>query len=280
LPDPSALPSEGTVTADGWGIVGEVKIGDRYRTYEYINPSTAVSPIPGYAIKIGDILLNLVSSAAKRAPTTALTVHVQSHGTPLPGARVEVAADTSFANGLRIVFADSLGISSFDSVTLGRAFIRIRSIGYLQRMDTVAITGRMQPVSVEMKPSEAMAEREEQSRIFRERLALARSRPRHWNCFSPRDTLRSEALTALHLRPSMQPYLGIADDTVAFLHGFRAVEGAECVRIAKAVDRRFGLIDDELRVFGIGKTYWFPRLGYGTLTDRYGKVLIRYVVPD
>ncbi len=65
LPDPSALPSDGTISTDGWGITGEVKIGDNYRTYQYINPTTSVSPIPGYAIKLADLVWEVEKSARK-----------------------------------------------------------------------------------------------------------------------------------------------------------------------------------------------------------------------
>ena len=65
LPDASALPSDGMVTTDGWGISGEVKIGTRYRTYEYVNPRTTVSPIPGYAIKLNGVVMELVENALR-----------------------------------------------------------------------------------------------------------------------------------------------------------------------------------------------------------------------
>jgi hypothetical protein len=122
--------------------------------------------------------------------------------------------------------------------------------------------------------------RQERYRVFQKELAAARSRPRRWNCDVPLDTVRAQASAALDLRASMQPYLGIPPDSASFIRSFRGVDPAECRRIAEAVDRSYGLVDDKVFAFRIGNAFWFPRLGDGTLTNEAGKILVSYVVPD
>jgi len=227
------------------------------------------------------------TSAAQSAEITTkgnsvatLTVSIRAQGQPLAGSRVEVSPDSSYATILESSWTDTLGLATFNALPFGEIFLRVRRIGYDVQRRVVSIAARNTHFVVEMKPYDPEAWRREAGRIFQEQLKAARARPRHWYCTVPPDSVHAAALAAVGLREGMRPYLGLPPDSASFVNSFRALQPEECRGIARAMDRSYGLIDDTLYVFRVGKAFWFPRLGYGILADSTGRILMGFVVPD
>jgi len=121
-------------------------------------------------------------------------------------------------------------------------------------------------------------------------LAAARARPRHWDCHASNDEVRGAANTAAALflgdkGPSLEALRrehGIPAARDEFLRDFRAVTGAdECRRLAEALDKQIGLVDDRIVVYRIGKVYLLPQYGDGgMLVSLDGRIISVFVIPS
>ncbi|HWE42882.1 MAG TPA: hypothetical protein VG432_10270 [Gemmatimonadaceae bacterium] len=86
-------------------------------------------------------------------------------------------------------------------------------------------------------------------------LAAARARPRHWSCRTSEGDRRTTAACAFGA-PSGGDYTkqsAIPTHRDTFFRGFQRIESAsECRRLAVALDKECGLVDDDLVVFRVG----------------------------
>jgi hypothetical protein len=110
---------------------------------------------------------------------------------------------------------------------------------------------------------------------------------RHWDCRVTDHEVHNAAILAYNrflggdapaMLDSAHVY-GIPFTRDGFFNDFRRVTDAgECRRIASAIDKQFGLLEEQLRVFRVGKVYFFPDFGDGGMVVGLdGKVLAIYV---
>jgi hypothetical protein len=200
------------------------------------------------------------------------------------GAIVELLHTQSMARGM-MTRAD--GRFAFDSIPIGEYELRVRRIGLVGQQRALSITGAADTVRVELQ-SAADVDSLQQAALQR-KLADARSRPRRWTCRVSDDDIRTTAAASAdrflgdaYRGSSFFSEMGLPATRAAFLRDFRGVrDTTECRRLLEAIDRQFGLVDDQLRVFRIGRVYFFPDFGDGGMfVGLDGKILGILIVPS
>jgi hypothetical protein len=122
---------------------------------------------------------------------------------------------------------------------------------------------------------------------YRRKLAVARSRPRHWSCNV--DSAKYAEAQAKAYETFMERggvvtkkavKFGMPRDRSGFYRDFRPLTQDECKRLAVAVDREEGLIEDSLVAFRIGRVFWLPELSGGQVANLSGKIVFGFVWLD
>ena len=231
-----------------------------------------------------------------------LALHAQSvrgrvtntDGSPLPFARVGLLADSlRSAPRLAQADADANGRFAFMTVPDGARFMWIGRIGYA-------------PVIVRLpgSPGDSIVVALEEWRVGQHRrdsvervrhlarVAIARSRPRHWVCTLGDAVARKRAAAAylefVAAEPAMMGKTGIEydvpKDSAAFVRMFvRPLSGDECRRFVEGYERHSsGFETDTVEVYPFGRALYLPWLGDagGGFADADGKVLTIFIVPD
>ena len=229
--------------------------------------------------------LALADGAGAQQPPAGAATHltgvVSGQYGPADEALVELLRGSAVVRTTR---THSDGRFDFDRVASGEYHLHVRRIGYDQYDNPITLVGPVDSVHVVLVDGRARRD-SIASADFERRLAGARARPRHWNCNVPSADVHSRALAAYQefLGTSRTEKFGrdfgMPSARDAFLHDFRAVTDArECRRLAEAVDRQQGLIDDQLYVFRVGRVYFFPGPEGGMIVDRSGKIITFFVV--
>jgi hypothetical protein len=159
--------------------------------------------------------------------------------------------------------------------------LRVRKLGIAPFEGRAVLASPVDTIRVTMGSIRAALD----SAAVRERerlLAAARARPRHWNCRTTEAERRSTAESAFAAltRGDYSKRYAIPADSGAFHRDFRRVVSArECRRLAAALDRDFGLIDDDLVVFRVGRMYFLPGYGSGgMMVGLDGKVIGVFII--
>jgi hypothetical protein len=119
---------------------------------------------------------------------------------------------------------------------------------------------------------------EKQQREFRAALETARSRPRHWTCERRRSEVIRQAKEWLWLAEAAANNNDweVPTDSARFVRDFRPITSqSECNRIAAAVDSSYGLIQDHVAIFRVGKIHLLPELN--AVADERGVVTSVFV---
>lgn len=237
------------------------------------------------------ICVGASAQAQTDKPTTTMLhgIVVEESGNPVGDARVELSRDSSV---IRRATTNLDGLFSFDSLAIGAYRLRVLRVGYVIADSQLALLGPIDSVRVQLQdPRRIQAAKDSLNRIaWAKRLAAARARARHWDCTTSAADLRSIALEAFSRFPG-DPTQGMHDaareygmpmDSATFLRDFRPVASrAECRRLAESIDRQWGLVDDHLKIFRIGKVYYLPDFGDGgTIVALSGKIIAVYIVPS
>lgn len=185
---------------------------------------------------------------------------------------------------VRTARTHSDGRFDFDGVASGEYRLRVRRIGYDPYDNSIQLVGPVDSIRVVLVDGRATRDSIAHA-DFERRLAAARARPRHWNCNVPSADVHSRAVAAYYeffSTPGMETLgreYGMPSERDAFLRNFRTVSDArECRRLAEALDRQQGLIDDQLYVFRVGRVYFLPGPDGGMIVDLSGKIIAVFMV--
>lgn len=199
-------------------------------------------------------------------------------GPPLDGALVDLIGADRIVGSTR---TGTDGSFSLTEIRAGDYILRIRHIGYVIHRQSIAVRDSVVRLRVLM-PSADVARDSLMRMEFRRKLALARGRPRHWNCRVDSAEFRMARAEALQrfFGDGAQPD-GTPRRRDEFVRGFRQVTQAECDRLAVALDREHGLIEDSIVVYRVGDRLWLPAFGEnGAIADLSGKILAFFVTTD
>lgn len=233
--------------------------------------------------------------AAVALPAQQLRGRVtDTNGRPVHGASVWLLPD-SLRPSPRLGGSESDDLGRFDFGTLPPTahFAWIGRIGY-------------DPVIVRLPatPGDSIVVALEDARVARARrdslayarhlakVALARSRPRHWRCTLGDEVARKRAVAAYLGFVAADPQTmgrtgveyGVPRDSAAFVRMFaRPLSDKECRRFIEGFERHSsGFETDTIEVYRFGRALYLPWLGgyEGGFADLNGKILKVFIVPD
>jgi hypothetical protein len=177
----------------------------------------------------------------------------------------------------------------FDSVPHGAYQLRVRKLGLAAHEQPLRVSAPVEQVRVELRHASAIADSIRRAEYERRR-ALARARRRNWGCGASERSRRADAATAFvffvgdrgdALSEQAREY-GMATERRAFVRDFRPVSDArECRRLAEAIDRQYGLVNDRFRAYRVGRVYFLPEFGdSGMVVGLDGTILAVYIIPS
>ena len=219
---------------------------------------------------------------------------VDTAGKPVRNATVRLLGDTLFATpALGQASTDTLGHFAFAVVPTGTHYVVAYRIGYARTFRELRAGGAngdtLRIVMGEFEREKARREAINHARHL-ERVALARSRPRHWRCTLGRETALARATEAYEafgptapggIRRATSEY-GMPMEAAEFRRRFlEPLSDAECARFASGFDKQLnGLETDTVEVYRFGRARFLPWLGQGGFADADGKILAIFIVPD
>jgi hypothetical protein len=221
---------------------------------------------------------------------------VDTSGRPVRYATIRLFGDTVFsAPPLAQASTDSLGHFEFKAIPAGTHYVGTFRVGYVRTIRVLpagAVNG--DTLRIVMGEFErAKARRDSVNRVRHlERVALARSRPRHWRCTSGTKTAQARAAAAYQSFGPAAPAgmqrvtseYGMPSEAAEFRRWFlEPLTDAECARFARGFDKQLsGLETDTVEVYRFGRVRFLPWLGgyEGGFADADGKILAIFIVPD
>lgn len=242
-------------------------------------------------------LVALCAPAIVNAQALRVTVR-NAAGKPIAFAAVELLHDTTPAarsSPLAGQTTNDRGQVNFDGIPPESHYLRVRRVAYAPVIVTLGAreveAGELDVVIEEMSTVRARQDSIAGVR-HRARVAIARSRPRHWVCALGDSVAHARARSAYQLfaggdgqgMHKVASEYGMPNDETAFTRIFvDPLTPAECVRFAEGLDRRTdGLETDTVEVYRFGKAFYLPWYGgyEGGFADADGKVLGVFIVPD
>jgi len=221
---------------------------------------------------------------------------VDTAGRPVRYATIRLLGDTLFTTpALAQASTDSLGHFEFRVVPPGTHYVGAFSFSYARTIRELP-AGGMNRDTLRIVTGEferATARRDSINRVrHRERVALARSRPRRWQCTSGAKTAEARATAAYEAFGAGAPHgmqrvtseYGMPSEASEFRRWFlEPLTDAECARFARGFDKQWsGLETDTIEVYRFGRARFLPWLGgyEGGFADADGKILAIFIVPD
>lgn len=242
--------------------------------------------------RLGPILMSAAAIGfASRADSQSGTPpRVRLTGTVTRSANLPVMASVELfraATVIRSTRANQDGHFEIDGLLPGEYRLVVRAIGFLADERTLTLSGLVDSVRVLLRDNKTVLDSIRRVEYDR-KLAVARARPRRWDCTASDDEVRRAAVAAAalfvdHDNTSMRGLRrehGIPAARENFMRDFRAVTDAgECRRLAEALDRQIGLVDDRIRAFRVGSVYLLPEWGDGgMLVALDGRIISIFVV--
>jgi hypothetical protein len=228
-----------------------------------------------------------LSSPAVPAVATRLVGQIATSVAPTADAVVELLRAQAVVRSVR-TRAD--GRFEFDHLPTGDYRVRVSREGMNPQEQMVRLAGPADTIRFQVR-DRSTADATQSSESFSSsdsvRRVSARGQGRHWDCRVTDHEVHNAAILAYNrflgadapsLADSARAF-GLPYTRDGFLNEFRRVsDPTECRRIASAIDKQYGLTDQNLRVFRVGKIYFFPDFGDGGMVVGLdGKVLAIYI---
>jgi hypothetical protein len=216
--------------------------------------------------------------AAVQSAATRLVGQVATNSAPMPDAVVELLRAQAVVRSAR-TRAD--GRFEFEHIATGDYRVRVVRDGMPAQEQVVRLAGPADTIRFQLRDASPAAI--DSGR----RVATTANRGRRWECNVTDHEVHNAAILAYNRflggdAPTMidsARTLGLPYTRDGFMSDFRRVsDPGECRRIASAIDKQYGLVDQNLRVFRVGKIYFFPDFGDGGMVVGLdGKVLAIYI---